>query len=86
MKRLLQTSRICQWALFLSLVGVGFAAFMVIMSEESPDCHLTIGELFFVKVGAFGILYMCYHVGRYLFENGMLPKYVMNELNKEEEI
>lgn len=85
MKRLLQSSRLCQWTLFLSLLGVGMIAFMVFVGEEAPDSRLTIGEFFFLKAGAFGILYMLYHAGKYLYNNGMLPKYVMDELSKEED-
>lgn len=84
MKRL-QSSRLCQWTLFLLLLCIGIIAFMVFVGEESSDSHLTIGEFFFMKTGAFGILYVLYRAGKYLYNNGMLPKYVMDELSKEED-
>ena len=83
MKRLLLKSKIFQWTMFVSLLGVASIAFVVIMGEEGPGSPLTTGEFCFVKAGAFGIICVCYRVGKLLFTNGLMPKCVIDKINKE---
>lgn len=86
MKRLLQKSKFCQWTLFLAIMCIGVVAGLVIAGEEAPDSPMTTGEFFMLKAAAFLAIYLCYRLGKYFYENGMLPKYVIDELSKEEEV
>ena len=86
MKRLLQKSKLCQWTMFLAVMCVGTVAGMMIVGEEDPDSPMTMGEFFLLKAAAFIAIYLCYRLFKHLYENGILPKYIIDELNKEEEI
>lgn len=72
--------------MFLAVMCVGTVAGMMIVGEEDPDSPMTMGEFFLLKAAAFIAIYLCYRLGKYLYENGMFPKYIIDELNKEEEI
>lgn len=72
--------------MFLAVMCVGTVAGMMIVGEEDPDSPMTMGEFFLLKAAAFIAIYLCYRLFKHLYENGMLPKYIIDELNKEEEI
>lgn len=72
--------------MFLAVMCVGTVAGMMIVGEEDPDSPMTMGEFFLLKAAAFLAIYLCYHLFKRLYKNGMLPKYIIDELNKEEEI
>lgn len=84
MKRILQKSEACQYALLLTVMFVATVAFMVLLGEDNPGHPITAGELLLMKAGATGVLYLCYRIGKFLYRNGMLPKRVTDEIEKTE--
>lgn len=78
--------RIVQWGLLIAVVTVGTFAFLFLCGEDSPDNPLTVGQFFIIKAGAISTLYGCYQFGKFLYKNDMLPKSVIDELGKEDEI
>ena len=70
--------------LFYSIMAIGFALFMIVVGEESPDSPMTLGEFFLWKFGALAGLYLLFMLGKRLFKAGLMASDLYDELNREE--
>lgn len=77
-----QRSKAVRWATLWVLGIWGFISFIVLAGEEDPNNPLSLGEFFFMKVGAMASLLICFYVGKRLHRAGYLPE----ELDEDDDI
>lgn len=74
-----------QWAIFSTLLLVGFIAFMVVAGEEDPANPMSFGRFVLLKGAALAVLALCVWGGKWLHRHGCFPEYIDRELKEAEE-
>lgn len=69
-----------KWVVFITLTLVSLSAFIVLAGESE-----TIGAGCFMlcKLASAVGIYLCYIAGKHLYSTGWLPKYIIEELNRD---
>lgn len=72
-----------KWVLFAVLLTVASLAFMVFCGEND---EMPIGQFIVWKLAAAAVMYLCYLVGKRMYDAGLLPERVMKDLDEEDEV
>ncbi len=67
--------RITQWSIYLTLMIVGFAAFLILCGEDTPGQPMSDKVFFGSKLAAAAVLYLCVLAGKYFNRRGLLPEF-----------
>lgn len=70
-----------KWVLFVTLGIVAALAFMVLAGESD---EMSLGQFIVWKLAAAAVMYLCYLVGKRMYDAGLLPERVMKDLDEED--
>ena len=71
----MNTLKIKQWCIFLTIATIGFAAFFVLCGEDTPGQEMSWSFFLWSKLIAGIVLCICYIVGRFCSSKGMFPEF-----------
>lgn len=77
--------KIAQWSLLLTLLIIGFCAFLMLCGEDTPGQPMSDAVFFGSKISAAAVLYLSVLAGKYFNRRGLLPDFEEPEEDNDPE-
>lgn len=75
-----KVTKLAQYVLLTILVAIGFIAFMVLAGESET---MTLGCFVAYKGVSLAVLALCFFVGKKLYQIGLLPEWIVEDIDSD---